>query len=200
LWPSGGRESGCRERPTNFDCALLFAQLSTFAQIMVISVQSPLRSILQARLIVGFLGERAQFGWWPTAFYETSSRLFLEPIFSRTPHVAQYHGVVEAARRLHDEHLSVGTYHLFRLPEEMEQDLHSLMQSGFDEPIYPVICQYKQTSFEALNLIAGSATKSGAGPTSIGNVSDIGNSLAEIASVYRSAFASDCRAFPYLLR
>jgi len=27
---------------------------------------------LQQRLLVGFYGERAQFGWWPTAFYEAS--------------------------------------------------------------------------------------------------------------------------------
>jgi hypothetical protein len=80
---------------------------------------------------VGFLGERAQFAWWPTAFYEPSSRnLFLEPVFSKTSRLAQYHGVLEAARRLHDEHLSVGSYHLFRLPEEVEQDLHAIVQSS----------------------------------------------------------------------
>ena len=44
--------------------------------------------------------------------------------------LAQYHGVSEAARRVHDEHLSVGSFHLFRLPEEMEQDLHALLQAG----------------------------------------------------------------------
>lgn len=71
---------------------------------------SHLGKLLQMRLLVGFLGERAQFGWWPTAFYEASSRQFLEPVFSKTSRLAQYHGVVEAARRLHDEHLSVGSY------------------------------------------------------------------------------------------
>jgi hypothetical protein len=81
-------------------------------------------------MLVGFLGERAQFAWWPTAFYEASSRLFLEPVFSKTSRLAQYHGVLEAARRLHDEHLSVGSYHLFRLPEEVEQDLHAIVQSS----------------------------------------------------------------------
>ena len=84
-------------------------------------------TILQARLLVGYLGERAQYDWWPTEFYETSSRLFLEPVYSRTFNLAQYHGVLEAARLLHDEHLSVGSFHLFRLPEEIEQDLHNLV-------------------------------------------------------------------------
>ena len=50
-------------------------------------------------------------------------------MFSKTSRLAQYHGVLEAARRLHDEHLSVGSYHLFRLPEEVEQDLHALVQT-----------------------------------------------------------------------
>lgn len=45
-----------------------------------------LTTLLQMRLLVGFLGERAQFGWWPTAFYEASSRLFLEPVRKRATH------------------------------------------------------------------------------------------------------------------
>ena len=69
--------------------------------------ESYLPTLLQMRMLVGFLGERAQYAWWPTAFYEASSRLFLEPVFSKTSRLAQYHGVLEAARRLHDEHLSV---------------------------------------------------------------------------------------------
>lgn len=72
--------------------------------------ESYLSTLLQMRLLVGFLGERAQFGWWPTSFHEASSRLFLEPVFSKTSKLAQYHGVLEAARRIHDEHLSVGSY------------------------------------------------------------------------------------------
>lgn len=38
-------------------------------------ISSNLPALLQLRLLVGFLGERAQFGWWPTAFNEASSRL-----------------------------------------------------------------------------------------------------------------------------
>ena len=86
---------------------------------------SALSMLLEIRGPVGFLGECSQYGWWPTAFYEASSRPFLEPVFTKTARSAQYHGVVAAARRLHDEHLSVGSFHLFRLPEETEQDLHN---------------------------------------------------------------------------
>src|SRR5690606_20401440 len=89
-----------------------------------------LTGLLRLRFAVGFLGEQAQYAWWPTAFYGPSSRLFLEPVFSKTSRLAQYHGVLEAARRLHDDHLNVGSYHLFRLPEEIEQDLHAAVQSS----------------------------------------------------------------------
>lgn len=55
--------------------------------------ESYLSTLLQLRLLVGFLGECAQFGWWPTAFHEASSRLFLEPVFAKTSRLTQYHGV-----------------------------------------------------------------------------------------------------------
>jgi len=89
--------------------------------------ESYLSTLLQMRLLVGFLGERAQFGWWPTSFNEASSRLFLEPVFSKTSRLAQYHGVLEAARRLHDEHLSVGSYHLFRVPRKSSRTFTPLV-------------------------------------------------------------------------
>lgn len=164
------------------------------------SSAAALQTVLIARVLVGFLGERAQFGWWPTAFYESSGRLFLKPIFSRTPQVAQYHGVVEAARRLHDEHLSVGTYHLFRLPEEIEQDLHVLVQAAAEDWSPAALCRDKQTALTALADMAGAAEKSGPGPISIGHVRDITDHLTEIASVYLSAFSSNAQAFPYLVR
>ena len=163
-------------------------------------MDSALLQVLQVRLLVSFLGERAQFGWWPTAFYDVSGRLFLEPIFSKTPQLAQYHGVVEAARRLHDEHLNVGTYHLFRLPEELEQDLHILVQGGAEELSPAVLFRDTQTALDALIAKAGSAKKEGVGPVAIGNVDNIAIHLKDIASVYAAAFSSNAQSFPYLAR
>lgn len=157
-------------------------------------------SLLELRLLVGFLGEKSQIGWWPTSFYDASGRLFLEPIFSKTPQLAQYHGVVEAARRLHDEHLNVGTYHLFRLPEELEQDLHLLVQGGAEELSPAVLFRDTQTALDALIAKAGSAKKEGVGPVAIGSVDDIAGHLKDIASVYAMAFSSNAQSFPYLAR
>lgn len=149
---------------------------------------------------MGFLGERAQFGWWPTAFYDASARLFLEPIFSKTPQIAQYHGVVEAARRLHDEHLNVGTYHLFRLPEELEQDLHLLVRDESEKLSPENLLRDKKTALDALIEVSKPSDRNGIGPVAIGSIGDISRLLKDISAVYAAAFVSNTQSFPYLVR
>jgi hypothetical protein len=160
-----------------------------------------LPDILKTRLLVGYLGERAQHAWWPTAFYEGSSRLFLEPVFARTSRLAQYHGVVEAARRLHDEHLSVGSYHLFRLPEEVEQDLHNLVQRPeADEFALQEMCS-RDAALSSLKELAGAISVKSDGPTAIGNIGNLDspNTVNAIAAAYLSAFSQDAKTYPYLV-
>lgn len=157
--------------------------------------------ILKTRLLVGYLGERAQYAWWPTAFYEASSRMFLEPVFSRTSRLAQYHGVLEAARRLHDEHLSVGSYHLFRLPEEVEQDLHNLVQHPEADEFAVQEMRSKATAQSSLKDLAGAVSVTSVGPIAIGNIGDLDlpNTVNAIAAAYLSAFTQDAKAYPYLV-
>jgi len=158
-------------------------------------------TLLHMRMLVGFLGERAQCAWWPTAFYEASSRLFLEPVFSKTSRLAQYHGVLEAARRLHDEHLSVGSYHLFRLPEEVEQDLHAIVQSSVGEELSRQTSQGKEVALDALKRLSATNGLSGVGPSAIGSIKDLDsiNTLKRIAAAYLSAFTQNARTYPYLM-
>ncbi|MEY4194474.1 MAG: hypothetical protein RLZZ226_842 [Pseudomonadota bacterium] len=160
-----------------------------------------LPTLLQMRMLVGFLGERAQCAWWPTAFHEASSKLFLEPVFSKTFRLAQYHGVLEAARRLHDEHLSVGSYHLFRLPEEVEQYLHAVVQSSAGAELASQVPQSKEAALDALKQLAASPGLSGEGPTAVGSIKDIDSTdtLKAIAAAYFSAFTQNTRTYPYLV-
>ncbi len=162
---------------------------------------SSLSNLLQLRLVIGFLGERAQYSWWPTAFYEASSRLFLEPVFSRTSQLAQYHGVIEAARRLHDEHLSVGSYHLFRLPEEVEQDLHNLVQRPEADEFALHGMRSKDAALGTLKELAGAVSVKSVGPTAIGNIGELDapNTVKTIAAAYVSAISQDAKAYPYLV-
>jgi len=163
--------------------------------------ESYLPTLLQMRLLVGFLGERAQCAWWPTAFYEASSRIFLEPVFSKTSRLAQYHGVLEAARRLHDEHLSVGSYHLFRVPEEVEQDLHAIVQSIVGEEIASQAPQSKEAALDALKRLAATSDMSSVGPTAVGSINDLDSTdtLKVIAAIYLSAFTQNVKTYPYLV-
>ena len=162
---------------------------------------SSLNAILKMRFLVGYLGERAQYDWWPTAFYDTSSRLFMEPVFSRTTRLAQYHGVVEAARRLHDEHLSVGSYHLFRLPEEAEQDLHSLVQRLATEDLLLKEMNSKDAALGALKDTAGTVSVKSVGPAAIGSIGELGapSTVRAIGAAYLSAFNYDAKIYPYLV-
>ena len=163
--------------------------------------ESYLSTLLQLRLIVGFLGERAQCAWWPTAFYEASSRQFLEPVFPKTFRLAQYHGVLEAARRVHDEHLSVGSYHLFRLPEEVEQDLHAIVQSSAGEELASQVPPSKEAALDALKRLASTSATSSVGPTAVGSIKEIDSTdtLKAIAAAYLSAFTQNAKTYPYLV-
>ncbi len=162
---------------------------------------SYLPTLLRLRLIIGFLGERHQFAWWPTMFFDPSSRLFLEPVFVKTSRLAQYHGVVEAARRLHDEHLSVGSFHLFRLPEEVEQDLHSLMLGTGGLDVMTKTPLEKKVALQALTQIAAGTVCQGAGPTIVGQIKDLASPgvAQSIASAYESVFLNEGRCYPYLV-
>jgi hypothetical protein len=162
---------------------------------------SYLSTVLQMRLLVGFLGERPQFAWWTTSFFGDYSLRSLEFVTPKTSLLAQYHGVVEAARKLHDEHLNVGSYHLFRLPEEVEQDLHAMMQSGVGTELAKQIPQDKDAALAALKTLAGAIPSAAVGPAAVGNIDQLsgGETLKSIAGTYVSAFSQNAQTYPYLV-
>jgi len=88
--------------------------------------------LIRLRFIVGYLGEQLQPTWWSSSFLAPVSTAFLTPMFSKTALLAQYHGIREAAARIHDEHIGIGkgVFHLFRLPDTLEQELHSLLRES----------------------------------------------------------------------
>ena len=83
--------------------------------------------LAEVRAIVGYLGEQSP-GWWGSHFFGETAMAFLNPVFGRSVRKAQYQGVLEAARRVHDERIGVGrTLHLFHMPENYEQSAASLI-------------------------------------------------------------------------
>lgn len=159
--------------------------------------------LFRLRLIVGFLGERAQFGWWPTSFFDPASKLFLEPAFPKTSRLAQYHGLIVAARRLHDEHIGVGNvFHLFRLPEETEQNLHSLLQENGDQGDISSPLQARESAIRALASFAeGHSPGADEGPVAVGKLSDISKPtpLKAVARHYLAAFEGGFKSYPYFM-
>ncbi|MDD2509989.1 MAG: BrxE family protein [Syntrophomonas sp.] len=84
------------------------------------------KDLIRLRFIVGYLGEQLKPAWWNSSFFAPGSTMFLAPIFSKTTILAQYHGLQEAASKIHDERIGIGTsvFHLFRLPDVIERELH----------------------------------------------------------------------------
>lgn len=156
--------------------------------------------LIRLRLLVGFLGEKNQFGWWQSTFLGVTSTSFLLPSFPRTSLLAQYHGVIESARQVHDQHIGIGqVFHLFRLPSEVEQDLHASLLTGFS------IKDGLTDSDQALKQLQSLSEKliqiSPNGPIAVGDIEDCTGSLLikTLAATYWGAFNCSNRTYPYLV-
>ena len=160
-----------------------------------------LRNIVRLRFAVGLLGEKSANGWWPTSFLETSSKSFLDPVFVRTALLAQFHGVTEAARRVHDARLAAGSFHLFRLPEEAEQDLHALVlaESRSGGASLPAD---ESAAMAVLDELAAGEGADSPGPRLLGPSGSLSLGVAwqQVAAAYRDAFRKGFQSFPYFSR
>ncbi len=155
--------------------------------------------VLATRITVAYLGENAQFNWWQTSLFGTTAKTFLDPIFPKTMLLAQYRGAVEAACLQHDEHLSTGSYHLFRLPEEIEAELDEAVRSADSQHFFP---QDRTESLDRLKLMSGNTIPASVGPVALGNIADLFDPevIRSIAATYFAAFSSGNRAYPYFVR
>jgi len=158
--------------------------------------------IIKLRLLVGFLGEKSQFNWWPSNFFSDLSSSFLEPIFPKTSELARVQGVTQAGRLLHDERIGVGrVFHLFRLPETMEQILFEKIR---DQSLPIAITQAIESRESAMVELERQATAGMSfreGPVQIGYVTDLVTDdwLGTAAAYYHAAFSKDAQVFPYLV-
>lgn len=157
--------------------------------------------IVGLRLAVGLLGEQEQSAWWPSGFLGRHAQAFLGPVFGSKTRMAQYHGVTEAACRIHDEKIGVGrVFHLFRLPELIEQRLCDALQEGsVPEEVTRCFNSTEAAEIVLADLAKGSA-EAKPGPVRIGGA-DLINSpdgVALLAATYRAAFRADIKCYPYL--
>jgi len=158
-----------------------------------------LEDLLHLRLLVSYLGEQAQYNWWSSMFIGTTGASVLAYPFPRTAHLAQYHGVVQAARKTHDDLIGIGkVIHLFRVPEEVEQDLHAMvLQRGPSGLCF--IASGRDEALAKLLELADTPTSQQFGPVLIGEPGQFlaQDAIRKIAGIYAASFVSGQRAYPY---
>jgi hypothetical protein len=151
------------------------------------------------RMTIGYLGDRDQFGLWQSAFFTQGSRAFLDPLFPRTRLLAQCNGVTRAAILVHDERIGVGqTYHLFRLPEELEQGIHQALH----DPAFQRVIPERANSSDVLSKLREFGAKvetTGVGPVRVGGREDLYNPKIwrQVAGLYLQAFQLGKEIYPY---
>ncbi len=151
------------------------------------------------RIAVGLLGEKANPKWWTSAFCSNNGNAFLEPIFPRTYLNAQYQGVVSAAALVHDDRIGVGeVFHLFRLPEDLEQSLHSMALSGINAQLAGVMRDV-DSAMQLLRGFADNVQKPAHGPARVGNLLKLRETLSwkDAAAFYLKGFELQQETFPY---
>jgi hypothetical protein len=146
---------------------------------------------------MGYLGEKEQYNWWPSSFFSLSSTAFLAPIFSRTQDLARLSGVSRAASRVHDEYIGVGAvYHLFRLPERLEQRIVAHMQQEQEQLRVPTA---REEALTWLQEYAAETPIATLGPVRVGDIQQLQDkdSWKTVAAHYLSAFEMGERTYPY---
>jgi hypothetical protein len=159
-----------------------------------------IETLAKLRFTIGYLGERNQFGWWQSSFFTPGSNAFLSPLFGRTQILAQCNGVTRAATLVHDERIGVGhVYHLFRLPEEIEQGIHqTLHKPNLGQALLKIISK-PETALDYLRKSSASKHPAEVGPIRIGNIGALHNldTWQTVASAYFYGFEQETIVCPY---
>lgn len=166
---------------------------------MTSAQSSALTTIVRLRLLIAFLGEKKQHGWWDTSFLDSTGRRFLETTFPRTAFEAALRCASEAARLVHDAQIGrVGAFHLFRLTVEAEDAIEAQIGKQL-EPAWLASVADAQVAARELHGMATSHITAPPGPVQIGNEKNLlsAESASEIAAHYSSAFAQGVRCYPY---
>jgi hypothetical protein len=154
--------------------------------------------ICRLRVVVAFLGEREEAGWWNTGFLTPAGRQFLAYNFQRHPLLAGFTATCAAAKRLHDERIGQrNTHHLFRLPSETEAEVHRA--AAADRDLLGEHDLNRVAAIGALRRIAGESVDAPEGPVQVGELDEAvsARGVEEMAKDYLSAFQRGVVTLPY---
>ncbi len=150
---------------------------------------------LMLRRLVAFLGEKNQYSWWSTTALNATGAKYHAMLFPRTSGLSTLAQVSQSARNHHDQSISSShSFHLFRLPNELEE---SLFRSAAEAPAVADLS--KEKALNELELLAGQKEYDADGPVQIGNLSQIRSpkSIEAIAGYYLRAFRSGKTIIPF---
>jgi|AntAceMinimDraft_8_1070364.scaffolds.fasta_scaffold00500_11 hypothetical protein len=160
-----------------------------------------LTHLIILRFIVGFLGEKEQFGWWDTNFLSKTGLKFLAINFPRSALTAGCTSVTAAAKRLHDERIGKGgVFHLFRLPASIEETVHRELMKVDQEEILPHL-ESKDAAMVVLKELFNDDVDAPSGPVQIGTTKNIlsDSAIRGLAGRYYDAFSTGKKTFPYFM-
>jgi hypothetical protein len=164
-------------------------------------IQIDLMDIAKLRLCIGFLGESHQYAWWQSSFLSSNSSQFLAPVFEKTSFYSQYYGVKDAAAKVHDTHIGIGkgVFHLFRLPENVERELHEILGKKENVIVFQNFVQDKNQSEQFLKDYSKNNVPDAIGPVRLGDITDIDKKIVwqTVAHYYLNSFNQRAKVFPY---
>lgn len=146
------------------------------------------------RLQVAYAGETGKPSWWPTACLTAGAALDFKALFADAGPAVAWQLSSQAACQAHDKWLSGMDYHLFRLPEGLEEAIyHTGLQLSSSQA--QALLAQKESLLNRTKAITTTAT----GPHRLGSSSDLltGHALPALRACYAAAFAEGSQVFPY---
>ena len=162
-------------------------------------VQRRIEQYATLRLLVGFLGEKDQFGWWDSSFLGVTGRKFLSIVYPKSNLAAAVNAATQAACRLHDDRIGKGrVFHLFRLPHVIEQKVHRYLLD-MDAGQASGWLASKEAALQELQQMATKTGSTAAGPVQVGTPTALAAPATPglLAGLYLDAFRSNSRRMPY---
>jgi hypothetical protein len=155
-----------------------------------------IESLASLRLLVGRLGEKDNYGWWSTSMLSTLGVQYHQILFPRTFSKSSALATFKAAKNHHDKEVgTLRSYHLFRLPSDIEKRIFESLEGVPELP-------GSGSQTECLNLLrtfTSESVENTPGPVHLGDAKEISKpqSVNRVASFYFNAFVNGQNCIPY---
>lgn len=150
---------------------------------------------IKLRYLITLLGEN--YNWWPAKVISGKGEEFLDYILPKTKKSAVHQLATEISRLEHDKVIGAGRYHIFRLPQKLEEEIFIELKTQHNNlKIIPEVELMK----ELLEMSSSISITPAKGPLMVGTHNELhDNSVFQsIARHYYEAFKSGYKTYPYL--